>query len=134
MIDNEEKPVPICYVGLLDEWPDHVYDTGLTFQRNKAKSVPPWAAALFLRHPEFADRRPKVERSEQVSGTRPEKPTDEEDEMRELMVERVPLENMTPVQLTHFAMRNFGVRFDVAATRESMVNEARGLIGTRAKA
>lgn len=127
---TEIKLVPIKYTGAFDAWSDHLYDTGLTFAKDKTTSVPAWAAKLFLRHTEFKDMRPNFARGKPIEGERPVVEVVEE----EVLIDRIPLENMSVVQLKSFMMKNWGVRVEESATREHMVEEARSLVGLRSRA
>ena len=48
--------IKVKYVGLLDQWDDHLYGSGL-WVKNEPREVEDWVAAQLLRHPEFEDAR-----------------------------------------------------------------------------
>lgn len=40
----------IKYIGMRAVWPDHLYDTGLTFEKGQVRTMPSHIANKFLRH------------------------------------------------------------------------------------
>lgn len=44
------KVINVKYIGVRDEWSDHIYGTGLHFTKGQVRGVPPQFAIKLLRH------------------------------------------------------------------------------------
>lgn len=44
------KVINVQYIGVRDEWSDHIYGTGLHFTKNQVRAIPPHFANKLLRH------------------------------------------------------------------------------------
>lgn len=59
------KVINVQYIGVRDDWSDHIYGTGLVFAKNQVRGVPPQFASKLLRH---ADIFKQVDLSASVDG------------------------------------------------------------------
>jgi hypothetical protein len=123
---------PIKYVGKAPTWVDTAYGSNVEFKRNKISDVPNFAAPKLLRHPEFKDARPLVERGVAiVEQERPE--TEEERELREsiFLEQHVRVDTMSRKDLANYAMRGYGVHLDANDKTVDIVSEVRSLMRRR---
>lgn len=44
------KVINVQYIGVRDDWSDHIYGTGLVFAKNQVRAIPPQFANKLLRH------------------------------------------------------------------------------------
>lgn len=118
-------PVKVKYVGLLDVFEDHLYNTG-SWEKDKARDVEDFEAMQLLRHPEFEDARHHTQRGKPIEAVVPDKEDNvEEDQLPTLK----PLEAMTKEQLAVHAKRSFGVDVPTDLLKADMVGRIRNLMG-----
>lgn len=129
-----DRPVQVAYIGNDETFFDHIYGSGLTFEKDKSTDVPAWLAVKLLKHTEFEDRRPGFLRMRpiRVINDKPIEVVDEETEQHYLY-EQIPLDNMTVAQMRSFSMRNFGVMHPPTMLKDDMQNEVRSLVGLRGR-
>lgn len=127
-----DRPVQIAYVGNDETFFDHIYNSGMTFEKGVTTSAPAWLAVRLLKHTEFEDRRPGFLRDKaiKVVNDKPVEQVDEETEQHYLYGQ-IPLENMTVHQMRVFSMQNFGVMHPMNMLKDDMQNEVRNLVGLR---
>ena len=118
--------VKVKYVGLLEQWDDHLYESG-TWVKNEPREVEDWIAAQLLKHPEFEDARHHKQRGP-IIAVPPEKPEEEPEDW-----EKAPLQSfdaMTKEQIAVFAKRTFGAELPTKQTKAEMIDRVRFLMGT----
>ena len=118
--------VKVKYVGLLEQWDDHLYASGL-WVKNEPREVEDWVAAQLLKHPEFEDARHHKQRGP-IEAQPPEKPEAVQEDW-----EQAPLQSfdaMTKEQIAVFAKRTFGADLPVKQTKAEMIDRVRFLMGT----
>lgn len=118
--------VKVKYVGLLDVFEDHLYNTG-AWVKDTPREVEDYQALQLLRHPEFEDARHHTQRGKQIDAVIPEKADKdvEEDQLPSLQ----PLDAMTKAQLAVHAKRQFGVDIPTDLLKSEMVEKVRFLMG-----
>lgn len=115
--------VAVKYVGLLDVFNDHLYDTG-EWIKGRPKPVQDWQAILLLKHTEFEDARSGKLNGQSIDAEPPEKA--EEEVQPEDLAPLMNLESMTKDQLTTYAHRNFGIRLQ--GNKPEMVEKVQQLM------
>lgn len=126
--------VPIKYVGLKDEWYDHLYGSGVTFKRDKVKAVPPHYAVSLLKHPEFVDARPEGEAGTKIQydPNRQNEHLNEEVEKEDLPP-LVDINMLDKTQLTQYAKRYFNQDLPPKARKDEMIDKVRSMMGQRGR-
>lgn len=119
--------VKVAYVGLLDVFEDHLYDSG-TWKKGVPREVEDFKAAKLLKHTEFVDARAPSQQKpvKAVEPERPEEPP-EIDELPPL----TSLDTMTKDQLVSFAKRQFNVELPTSINKAEMIDRVRRQMGRK---
>ena len=119
--------IAVRYIGLKDEFTDHLYNSGITWKQGEVKDVPDWAAEKLLKHSEFEDARHHKQRGKPFEVE--SKPVVQKEDEEKIEAPLVSLEAMTKEALVNYAHRYFGLDIPSTVKKDEMINKVRSVMG-----
>ena len=119
-----DKFVPVRYIGKKDSYRDHLYGTGITWQKGEMQLVPGYLFDRFMSHADmFQDARVGKMKRNEIDRTRPKQIEDDEPPL-------VNLAGLTKENLVTYAKRNLNLDISQRTHKEEMIEIVRRQMGT----
>lgn len=132
--------IPVQYIGRKEAYTDHLYGTGLSFEKDQVRGLPTEVARKFLRHADMFK-----EAGEGAVVTEPAKPLDQDDTAKTLdeaakrqkedqdkenaLIDlKQHVSNMTKNALCEYAMTNYRQKLDSRASVADLRQQVTGMI------
>lgn len=132
--------IPVQYIGRKEAYTDHLYGTGLAFEKDQVRGLPTEVARKFLRHADMFK-----EAGEGAVVTEPVKPLDQDDTAKALdeaakrqredqdkenaLIDlKQHVSNMTKNALCEYAMTNYRQKLDSRASVADLRQQVTGMI------
>lgn len=132
--------IPVQYIGRKEAYTDHLYGTGLSFEKDQVRGLPTEVARKFLRHADMFK-----EAGEGAVVTEPVKPLDQDDTSKTLdeaakrqredqdkenaLIDlKQHVSNMTKNALCEYAMTNYRQKLDSRASVADLRQQVTGMI------
>lgn len=142
MTKHTTPTVGVTYIGRRDPFRDHLYGSGLTFERGQTRELPTLLARQFLRHadlfeaagaapaaaPEASDTKPAQDDTQELLAKADQAKAEQEARENQLQDLYASIDQMPKTALLEFAKANYRHDLDKTAKVGDLRTQVRALV------